>query len=169
MFGLGVSAQNVGGQMTYGSSAYSFPTNIGAGLSIAPPGTGLRFDVDLNVPSAYYKNARGGVEWSWKEHLALRGGYCVELSAPSGEALGGPSFGMGAGVHGLWLDYGYLITQNGDGQHRMGLTFRPGHINFSPGDPFGQKQMPREFDNTQIGPPPPPATTPDSKGKKKKS
>jgi hypothetical protein len=165
--GIGLSAQNLGGSMKYGSGSYPFPSNVGAGLSFTHAATGLRFDVDLNVPSAYYKNVRGGVEWQWRDRFALRGGYRTELGAPAGEGLTGPSFGMGAGAYGLWLDYGYLVTQSGDGQHRMGITFHPGHMNFSPGDPFGQKNLPRSFDDPPVGPPAPPGVVPPAGGKKK--
>jgi hypothetical protein len=169
MLGFGVAAQNAGGHMGYGSRTYPFPTSVGGGISLDHAASGLRLDVDVNVPTAYYKNLRGGIEWRWKDRLALRSGYRAELGAPSDEALTGPAFGMGAGAYGLWLDYGYLVTRSGEGQHRMGLSLRPGQHGWSLGDPFGQKKMPREFDDTRIGPPAPASPEPASSGKKKTS
>jgi len=135
-FGLGVAAQNLGGQMKYDGSAYRFPANYGMGASLAVPEHGLRFALDANFPVAYYSDVRGGVEWMWRDQFALRAGYRAELGADEGEPLTGPSFGMGAGLGGLWLDYGYLISGMGDGgEHRLGLTVRPGGFNMGA---FGQ-------------------------------
>ncbi len=154
--GFGLAAQNAFGKMTYSGSRYDFPTNYGAGLALDHAPSGLRVAVDANVPTAYYPNVRGGVEWRWKQWTALRAGYRSEIGAPVGEALSGPSFGMGMGAYGVWFDYGYLITTGNQGQHRMGITWRPGRIGFTPGDPFGQSEMPREFNSgALIGPPMP--------------
>jgi hypothetical protein len=145
MFGLGVAGQNIGGQMSFGEGSYPFPTNYGAGVSFEHGASGVRADVDFNAPSDYYTNVRGGVEWSWQDRLAIRAGYRRELGAASDDALNGPSFGVGAGAYGMWLDYGFLVTPSGEGQHRMGLTLHPGRMSWSAGDPFDQKSMPREF------------------------
>lgn len=153
--GFGLAAQNAFGKMTYSGHSYEFPTNYGAGIAIDHAASGLRFAVDGNLPNAYYPNVRGGVEWRWKDWTALRAGYRSELGAPEGAALSGPSFGMGAGVYGVWVDYGYLISTGNQGQHRMGITWRPGKVAWSPGDLAGQKDMPREFDGALIGPPMP--------------
>jgi LysM repeat protein len=125
-FGFGAAAQNVGGRMSYDDAVYPFPANIGVGGSVAVPEHGLRFALDLNFPSAYYSDARGGVEWMYGDQFALRAGYRAELGAESGEPLGGPSFGMGAGIGGLWFDYGYLISGMAQGgEHRFGMTLQP--------------------------------------------
>lgn len=154
LVGFGVVAQNVGGRMNYDGARYPFPTSYGAGVALAPPGTGLTLALDANFPNAYYRDLRTGVEWSWRDRVALRAGYRTELGAPEGERLTGPTFGMGAGLHGLWLDYGYLIPGEGEGQHRLGLTLRPGKLSWSGGDPFNQKSMPRDFDSLQQPSPP---------------
>lgn len=164
MLGFGVAAQNLGGQMKYDGLVYPFPRNIGAGVSLDHAKSGLRLDVDVNVPSAYYKNLRGGVEWQWRDRFALRGGYRAELGAPAEEALTGPAFGMGAGAHGMWLDYGYLITRSGEGQHRMGISILPGRMRWRPGDPFGQKEIRRDYDDERVGPPAPAAPAAKKKG-----
>lgn len=144
--GFGAAAQNLGGTMSYGTTAYPFPSSFGAGISVDHAASGMRADLDVNVPNDYYPNVRAGVEWQWRERLALRAGYRRELGAPGDDVLNGPSFGMGAGAHGLWLDYGYVVTTSGEGQHRMGITLKPGQLNLGSGDPFGQKTMRRDFD-----------------------
>lgn len=127
--GFGVAAQNLGGQMKYDGVVYRFPANYGAGAALALPEYGLRVALDANFPVAYYNDVRGGVEWMWRDQFALRAGYRAELGADDGEPLTGPSFGMGAGLGGLWLDYGYLISGMADGgEHRLGLTVRPAGI-----------------------------------------
>lgn len=134
--GFGFAAQNVGGSMSYDGASYPFPTSYGAGASVAIPEHGLRFALDANFPDAYYSDVRGGVEWMWREAFALRAGYRAELGAESGEPLSGPSFGMGAGLAGLWFDYGYLISGMGSGgEHRVGITLRPGSFG---GGAFGR-------------------------------
>jgi hypothetical protein len=128
LLGFGVAAQNISGGMSYGGARYPFPTNVGVGLALHDIGHGLRLALDANFPSSYYQDVRGGVEWGWRDRFALRTGYRRELGAPASETMTGPSFGMGAGAHGVWLDYSYLVPGSGDGQHRMGFTFRPGSL-----------------------------------------
>lgn len=123
-FGFGLAGQNLGGQMKYNGIPYRFPGNIGAGVSYAPEGLGLRVALDANMPMHYYADVRSGVEWMWRDRVALRMGYRHEMGAAEGAARSGASFGMGAGVSGAWVDYGYLI-EDGGGQHRIGLTLSP--------------------------------------------
>ena len=129
-FGFGAAAQNAFGKMTYDGVKYEFPTNYGAGVSYSIPLTGVTFAMDANFPNAYYSDVRTGVEWRYRDRLALRTGYRKELGAEEGEPLGGPTFGMGAGANGFWVDYGFLTGgASGSGQHRVGLTYRPGFMN----------------------------------------
>jgi LysM repeat protein len=127
-FGFGAAAQNALGRMTYEGASYDFPTSYGIGASCAHAASGLRLALDLNFPRAYYSDMRGGVEWNWNGHLALRTGYRAELGAPANEPLGGPTFGMGTGVRGIWIDYGYQVGGGGAGQHLLGVTFHPGEL-----------------------------------------
>ncbi len=138
MVGVGLAAQSLGGQMRYGGVPYRFPANVGLGVAITHP-KGVRAALDLNFPYAYYSDVRVGVEYRWQDRLAIRTGYRHELGAASGEPLSGPTFGMGAGVQGLWLDYGYLVGGAGEGQHRLGLTFHPGGIHLGSGEPLGYR------------------------------
>lgn len=160
-FGLGVAAQNLGGQMHYGSLVYRFPGNIGAGIAYQHPNSGLRLAIDANFPTAYYSDVRAGVEWMWHDMLALRAGYRKEMGSNE-DALTGPSFGVGGGHNGMWVDYGYLISSTGDSQHRLGLRLDLGRLGIG-GEPFGQSDMPQDFDQAKparsdpslIGPPAP--------------
>jgi hypothetical protein len=124
-FGIGVAAQNLGGHMDYGTSTYPFPTSYGVGVGYAHPTAGVRVALDANFPTAYHSDLRAGAEWLYRGALALRAGYRHELGS-SADPLSGPSFGLGASHGGTWLDYGYLLTGHGSGQHRMGLRFRFG-------------------------------------------
>ena len=58
---------------------------------------------------------------------------------------------MGAGARGVWLDYGYLVPGAGEGQHRLAVTLRPGQFGWLSGDPFGQRNMRRDFDDPRPG------------------
>lgn len=125
-FGFGLAARNVGGQMKYAEGSYDLPGVFGAGVSWSHPTAGVRINLDANFPNAYYNDVRLGAEWRWQDRLALRGGYRKELNAPADEPLSGPSFGLGVGAGGMWLDYGFLMAgAEVQGQHRVGLTFRP--------------------------------------------
>jgi hypothetical protein len=124
-FGIGVAAQNLGGRMAFGASTYPFPTTYGVGVGFSHAATGVRVALDANFPDAYHRDLRAGAEWLYRGALALRAGYRHELGS-SGDPLSGPSFGLGASHRGTWLDYGYLLTGHGSGQHRMGLRFRFG-------------------------------------------
>ena len=155
MIGFGVAGQNLGGQMAYAGTKYPFPATFGAGVALAHARSGLRFALDANFPDAYYSDVRTGVEWLFNNMLALRAGYRHELSHGTvADPLSGPSFGFGAGKNGFWLDYGYLLSSEGEGQHRIGLKFLPGQWSALSNDPFGKGTMPRDFDTA------PPATGP---------
>jgi hypothetical protein len=158
-FGFGAAAQNLGGQMHYGSQVFRFPGNVGAGISYQHPSTGLRLAIDANFPIAYYGDVRAGVEWMWHDMLALRAGYRQELGSAN-DALTGPSFGLGGGHNGMWVDYGYLISSAGDSQHRIGLRLDLARLGIG-GPSMGQSDTPHDFespkpakaDPSMIGPP----------------
>ena len=163
-FGFGLAAQNLGGRMMYGNAIYPLPANIGAGLAYQIPASGLRFALDANFPSAYYSDVRAGVEWLYKDRLALRTGYRKEMGGASDDALTGPTFGMGAGLRGMWFDYGYLVGgAAGEGQHRIGLSFHPGTLNWSGGEGFGMTP------NVSVQPPAPKPTVRASEAPKTES
>ncbi len=123
---VGASAQNVGGSMTYGSVGYDFPTSYGLGISFDHR-SGVRIELDANSPLDYYDELRGGIEYCWHDHFALRAGYRYEVGADAAtESIGGPSFGLGAGLGGLWLDYAYLPSTVGESEQRLGIALRPG-------------------------------------------
>jgi LysM repeat protein len=128
--GFGAAAQNAFGKMSYGGATYDFPANYGLGVAYRIPLTGLSFALDANFPTAYYSDVRAGFEWRYRERVALRSGYRKEISAAPGEPMGGPTFGMGAGANGFWIDYSFLTGgSTGSGQHRVGLTYHPGVMN----------------------------------------
>lgn len=139
-FRFGVAAQNLGGRMAYGASSYPFPNSYGVGLGFSHPTAGVRVALDANFPRAYHSDLRVGAEWLHRGVLALRAGYRKELGSVD-DPLDGPSFGVGASHRGMWLDYGYMLSNSGSGQHRMGLRFRLGSPAASDG-PVGQTSTP---------------------------
>ncbi|NOT32617.1 MAG: PorV/PorQ family protein [Candidatus Eisenbacteria bacterium] len=134
--GFALAGQNMGGQMRYSGVPYPFPWNVGAGVAYTLPQSGVRLALDANFPKAYYNDVRLGAEWRWREMLALRAGYRHEMSDLGNDPLSGPSFGLGAGHNGYWLDYGYLIPSDGEAQHRVGFHFTPGNFGGG-GDGYG--------------------------------
>lgn len=128
-FGFGAAGRNLGGKMKYDAASYDLPGVFGVGGSWRDERRGLRFAVDANFPKAYYNDVRLGGEWMWQQRVALRAGYRLELAAPSGEPLGGPSFGFGTGVNGFWFDYAFLAGDSqAQGAHRFGITFTPSFL-----------------------------------------
>lgn len=128
-FGFGAAARNLGGQMKYDAASYDLPGVFGLGGSWNDERRGLRLAVDANFPKAYYNDVRLGGEWMWQQRVALRAGYRLELGAPDGEPLGGPSFGFGTGVNGFWFDYAFLGGESqAQGAHRFGMTFTPSFL-----------------------------------------
>jgi LysM repeat protein len=137
--GFGIAGQNVLGQMKFEEQIYQFPTNYGAGIAYDHVQSGLRFAVDVNFPNAYYTDVRTGVEYRWRDMAALRLGYRSEMGAPEGETLTGPTFGLGTGFYGMWLDYAYMIPGQAEAQHRIGISLRPGKMSMNQG-PFGSAE-----------------------------
>lgn len=125
--GFALAARNMGGGLSYAGTRYDLPGVLAAGVSWSDEPRGLRLDADVESPLHYYRDVRVGGEWLWRDRVALRGGYRIQLGAPADEQLSGVTFGLGAGVAGTWLDYAYAPEGGmGVGQHRIGLTFRPG-------------------------------------------
>ena len=122
---LGAAAQNMGGPVKYDSLAYSMPVNFGAGLALAHARSGLRMTVDFNHPIAYYDDVRAGAEWLWRRHLAVRVGFRHELNAPTYDPMNSTSIGFGGGGHGLWFDYGYMVSGDATSQQRLTLRVSP--------------------------------------------
>jgi hypothetical protein len=145
-FGAGLAVTNVGGRMDYSGQSYDLPMNVGVGAALDVPLTGLRFALDANFPRAYYDDVRVGAEWRWHDLVALRAGYRKELDAPTELAESGPTFGVGAGLRGLWLDYGYVIPGAGDGQHRLAVSLRPGRLGWLAGNSLRVERLPDDFD-----------------------
>lgn len=126
-FGFGVAARHIGGGMSWDGVRYDLPAVIAGGVSWTDASRGLRVNADLESPSHYFQTLRVGGEWMWRGQVALRAGYRSELGSTSSERLSGPAFGLGTGVGTMWMDYGFTLNgADGAGQHRVGLTFRPG-------------------------------------------
>lgn len=126
-FGAAVAARHVGGGMSYNGVRYDLPAVFAAGVSWQDEPRGLRLALDVESPSHYYKDVRVGGEWRLKERVALRAGYRRQLGEPGIESLSGASFGMGTGVGPMWMDYAFTPGgSEASGEHRLGLTFRPG-------------------------------------------
>ncbi len=139
--GLGASARNFGGTLSYGGVRYGLPLDYGVGASYEHP-SGLRAEVDAHFPVDYYNDVRVGLEYQWRERVALRTGYRRELGSDAAtEALNGPSFGLGAGLAGVWLDYAYLPAVAGETEQRIGLSLRSAGHGFS-GRELGKKAAP---------------------------
>jgi len=125
--GMALAARHLGGTMRYPNATYDLPAVIATGLSWTNAARGLAVNADYESPSHAYPSLRVGGEWLWRDRVAVRAGYRAALSAPSEERISGATFGLGTGMGAMWVDYSYM--PEGDesaGEHRVGLTFRPG-------------------------------------------
>jgi len=153
--GFALAARHIGGSMNYGSARYDLPGVIAAGVSYEDPTRGLRVAADLESPTHYYRSLRLGGEWLWRGQFALRAGYRSELGNTDAARLSGPTFGMGTGAGSVWMDYAFMPGgEVGAGEHRLGITFRPGGMSRGPSD--GGMRM----TGTASPPPQPRPTTP---------
>jgi hypothetical protein len=143
MLGIGAAAQNAFGKMRFSGAPYDFPSNYGVGVALNHATSGVRVAFDANFPSAYYTDLRTGLEWRWRELVAVRGGYRYEVGASTNDALSGPTFGFGAGVYGMWMDYAYLVPGSGDGQHRLGIQLRPSMLGLRGSGVAGATEEPK--------------------------
>lgn len=143
VLGLGIAAQNFGGGLRYaGGERWRMPSSLGLGVALDHAASGLRLALDFELPSSYYRTMRTGFEWRWRDALALRAGLREELGAPSDERLGGPTFGLGAGARGLWVDYGFIPGSDQDSQHRIALSLRPARAGLTGASALGAKAQP---------------------------
>jgi LysM repeat protein len=115
--------------MSYDGTRYDLPAVVAFGASWSDAAHGVRVNADLESPSHYYQAVRVGGEWMWRGQVALRAGYRSDLGGATSERLSGPTFGLGTGVGTMWMDYGFAVNgADGSGQHRIGITFRPGML-----------------------------------------
>jgi LysM repeat protein len=125
--GVALAARRLGGTMRYASASYDLPQVVAAGVSWTDAERGLRVNADFESPRHYYNSVRVGGEWTWRDRVATRAGYRLALAAPSEATASGPAFGIGAGVGSVWMDYAFVLDGGTTaGEHRVGLTFRPG-------------------------------------------
>jgi hypothetical protein len=123
---LALAGRDFGGGMMWDHVRWAMPANLGAGIALEHAASGLRAALDWNAPADYYRNWQAGAEWRWHDRLALRGGWRHDLRAPGSDQLGGPAFGMGAGVGAFWVDYGYVLESGNAVVHRVGLSLHGG-------------------------------------------
>ena len=160
--GFAIAARHIGGAMHYPNATYDLPAVVAGGVSWTDVAHGLRVNADFEAPSHYYDTARFGGEWLWHERVAFRAGYRLALGAPSDATVSGPTFGIGAGLGTVWMDYSFLLD-GGDtgGEHRVGLTFRPGLparlTAFAPREHSARKPKPVRADAAPVPAPATPA------------
>jgi hypothetical protein len=118
----GLSLQNVGGEIKFIEEGDPLPLNLKLGAAYKFPEKDLTLALDLNFPSYKKSRINIGVEYWFKELLALRGGL------KSGYDLPEVSFGLGFRYESFLLDYAYVpYGELGDTQ-RFSLTLRFGSL-----------------------------------------
>jgi hypothetical protein len=134
---LALAGRDFGGGMTWNEQRWRMPARFAAGLGLEHAASGLSLALDFDAPADAYRDMRLGAQWLWRERFALRGGWKVELGAPAGENLGGPAFGLGAGLGALWLDYSFATGGDGLATHRAALSLHRAPRAASAGAPAG--------------------------------
>jgi hypothetical protein len=121
---LALAGQDFGGGMLWDGQRWRMPATLGGGVALELAPLGVRVALDYRRPADQTANVRAGAEWRVQDRFAIRGGYRAELNAGSDDQRSGPTFGIGAGAGAFWVDYGYLLSGDGTGTHRVGLSLR---------------------------------------------
>ncbi len=123
-FSMALAGQDFGGGMLWDGQRWRMPATLGGGVALELAPMGLRVALDYRRPADQTASVRAGAEWRMQDRFAIRGGYRAELNAGSDDQRSGPTFGVGAGAGAFWVDYGYLLSADGSGTHRVGLSLR---------------------------------------------
>jgi hypothetical protein len=131
VFRAGASFTDFGGTLLKGNSIN--PTEGTVGDKVPPrlrPGLGVvlpnpfqwpllfNFDIDglIKLQGAQDTRLFSGLEvWGFQDHFAVRAGF---------EQAVGPTIGFGARLGAFQLDYGFLLSENLQDEHRLGTTVR---------------------------------------------
>ncbi|MBU1078239.1 MAG: PorV/PorQ family protein [Spirochaetes bacterium] len=117
--GIGVSVQNIGSGVTYGSEETPLPQNIRLGIGYGfykSTSHSVLFGFDINMPSDSSQIMGAGLEYSFMQMVFLRGGY--KISDIDGD---GPSFGGGVKYKMLKIDYAMILVDGFDSLHNVSL------------------------------------------------
>jgi hypothetical protein len=121
---IGATIQNLGPSITFGGGSYPLPQQTRFGISRPFLADRLLLAADYNMPRSYYNDVRVGAEIRPNSTIALRAGYRRE-SGVKDDPSTGFSFGLGAHVGPLNLDYAMTPSNGFSDIHRMsfGYTF----------------------------------------------
>jgi hypothetical protein len=121
---VGATIQNLGPSISFGGGSYPLPQQTRFGISRPFLADRLLLAADYNMPRAYYNDVRVGAEIRPNSTIALRVGYRRE-SGTKDDPSTGFSFGLGAHVGPLNLDYAMTPSNGFSDIHRMsfGYTF----------------------------------------------
>jgi hypothetical protein len=121
---VGATIQNLGPSIKFGGGSYPLPQQTRFGISRPFLAEKLLLAADYNMPRAYYDDVRVGAEVRPISAIALRLGYRREGGVKDDPATGF-SFGLGAHVGPLNVDYAMTPSNGFSDIHRMsfGYTF----------------------------------------------
>jgi len=121
---VGATIQNLGPSLSFGGGSYPLPQQTRFGISRPFLADRLLLAADYNMPRSYYNDVRVGAEIRPNSTIALRVGYRRE-SGTKDDPSTGFSFGLGAHVGPLNLDYAMTPSNGFSDIHRMsfGYTF----------------------------------------------
>ncbi len=119
---VGLTVQNLGPQMSFIEEKFDLPVQYKAGVAYATPVETLKGDVlftgDVIVPNDGDPKTHFGLEYEYEDMVALRVGY------RGGWDNQNISFGPGAKVRGMRIDYAYVPFYSDLGDtHRISLGF----------------------------------------------
>jgi hypothetical protein len=118
----GLSLQNIGEEIKFIEEGDPLPLSLKLGAAYKLPEKDLTLALDLNLPSYEEIRINVGLEYWYKELLALRGGW------KSGYDLGEMSLGLGFKFRSFLLDYAYVPYGDLGDTQRFSLTLRFGSL-----------------------------------------
>ncbi len=119
----GISIQNIGGKITYDRVGDELPLTVRGGFSYkVKMGTDHQgiFSADLVKPNDSSLREHFGIEYLYKDMVAVRAGYRL------GQDLGAISIGIGMVHKGLTFDYGLGFSEAMNNFHRISFNLRFG-------------------------------------------
>ena len=122
---LGASVQNIGSGLKFISEAGDLPMNVRVGGAYKSIDKALTIALDVNKPVDNKAKANLGLEYWFKESVAVRGGYKYQIGG--NDAIGGLTgltAGAGLKVSQMQIDYAFMPFGDLGSAHRVSLLVK---------------------------------------------
>jgi hypothetical protein len=120
---FGAVLRNLGPDVLYGEESHPLPFGVSFGIARALAPNAL-FAVSMADAGGPFSEGRAGVEWSWRNAVALRAGYRAAVTGD--DPASGLTAGVGVARPGWAVDYAFTPHRDLGATHRVSLAMRFG-------------------------------------------